>query len=369
MIELIESHVVYENPKPHVRSRHGYFPGMVKLRSGELLCLFILGEAFEAANSTTYVTRSRDGGRTWDLQGPLYDKRVLGVETNDSLKATQLRDGSLVAVGYRFLREDPEQPIGIAETGGTLPGEDLVSFSRDEGRTWEIPTIIPHSRPEMLEISGPCIETSSGDLVAVAPAYKMADGSNPSGQIGMVVRSRDKGRTWDDSLVYYRTPENNMTPLEARICEMQPGRLAVIVWAYDYATDRHHPNHIAVSHDDGHTWSAPINTGHMGQASGICWMGGDRLLTIHAHRAGDTGIYVRMTDFAGDEWRPIEETVVWGKNRAQTREGQPITEMFASIRFGQPSLTHLEGDEYLATHWAIEEGQGRIRTHRLRIRA
>ena len=28
MIEVVESHVVYENPKPMLRSRHGYFSGV-----------------------------------------------------------------------------------------------------------------------------------------------------------------------------------------------------------------------------------------------------------------------------------------------------------------------------------------------------
>lgn len=42
--------------------------------------------------------------------------------------------------------------------------------------------------------------------------------------------------------------------------------------------------------------------------------------------------------------------------------------MGQSLRFGQPSLLRLEGDGVLATHWAIEDGQGRILTHRLRVR-
>ena len=43
MIEVIESHVVFDNPKPMLRSRHGYFPGIVVLLSGELLALVVIG--------------------------------------------------------------------------------------------------------------------------------------------------------------------------------------------------------------------------------------------------------------------------------------------------------------------------------------
>ena len=63
-IEVTDRHVVYENPQPQNRARHAYFPGLVKLPSGDLLALFTLGEALEATNVTTVVSRSRDQGRT-----------------------------------------------------------------------------------------------------------------------------------------------------------------------------------------------------------------------------------------------------------------------------------------------------------------
>jgi len=56
-ISVVDHHVIYENPNPQIRSRHGYFSGLVKLPSGELLALFALGEALEAAD----VTRSCRG--------------------------------------------------------------------------------------------------------------------------------------------------------------------------------------------------------------------------------------------------------------------------------------------------------------------
>src|SRR4029079_18725436 len=87
MIQYLEGHIVYENVKPHVHSRHGYFPGLVELRSGDLLALFVRGEAFESPDSTTFVSRSRNAGRNWQLEGPLYDKSTVGFGTSDSMKA------------------------------------------------------------------------------------------------------------------------------------------------------------------------------------------------------------------------------------------------------------------------------------------
>jgi len=101
-IEILDHHVVYENPQPYNRSRHGYFPGLVQLASGDLLGLFVLGEAFEAANVTTVVTRSQDHGRTWDLEGPLHRREEAHRYDSDYLKPTLLADGRLLAAGYRL---------------------------------------------------------------------------------------------------------------------------------------------------------------------------------------------------------------------------------------------------------------------------
>jgi len=369
-IEHLETWVIYQNPKPHVHSRHGYFPGAVKLPSGDLLALFVRSEAFESPDATTFVARSRDLGKTWIVEGRLYDKSALGFETSDSFKPTLLSDGKLVAMGYRFHRHDLEQGIGIEETGGILPGENLISFSRDEGRTWTSPEIIPHRTPELLELSGPCLELASGDLVGVAGIYKMPDGSNPSGQFGALLRSTDGGASWNDQVRFFTTSGSTIAAWEPRICEMQPGRLVAIVWAYDIQRDQHLTNQVVVSRDDGHTWSAPIDTGHWGQASNLLWLEDDLLLTIHAHRGKDVGLYVRLVDFADDRWRLISETVIWGGSAApQTKEGQVMVEMFQSLRFGQPSLLRLSRSEILAFHWSVEEGQGKIRGHRLRLTA
>lgn len=366
LIECRETLVAYDNPRPHVHSRHGYHGGLVKLPSGELLTLFVLAEAFEAPNATTYISRSRDQGHTWELQGPLYDKSALEFETSDTLKAAVLGDGTIVATGYRFHRANAEQGIAIPLTAGFQPGENIISFSHDAGYTWTFPQVIERSYPELLELSGPCLETASGDLVAPAGFYNLPDGSNPSGKFCALLRSRDQGKTWDDRT--FIVPPGAITPWETRICEMQPGRLVVIIWAYDVYNRRHLSNQVIVSHDNGYTWSPLIDTGHMAQSSNLWFLGGEYLLSIHAHRAEDPGIYVRLIDFSNDTWKVVDELLIWGRSTVpQTSEGQSMAEMFVSIRFGQPSLLRLSDAEFLASHWSIEDGQGKIRVHRLHI--
>jgi len=363
-IEKLDERNLYENPRPAVRSRQAAFPGVVKLPSGELLALFVIGEAFEAANSRTYVSRSSDQGKSWQLEGQLYDQEALnlGYQFSDCYKPTVLKDGTLIAVGYGFERHDPEKGIGDAETGGFPPGRNVAVFSRDHGRTWTLPGEIKHGLEAMLELSGPCIQLACGDLLAVAPPFT----TSKSGQRGVVLRSSDGGHRWSIDGEFFKSPHGNIAPWECRVCEMQAGRLVCIFWAFDTAAGKHLPNHVVVSHDAGKTWSQAINTGHMGQASNLMWLGGEKLLTIHAHRAGKVGLYVRLIDFTGDRWKVEHETVIWGKATAQdTSKG--IIDQFANLKFGQPSLLALDDNEVLAIHWCVEDCLYKIKTHRLRV--
>ena len=368
VISKIDEHIVYENPIPLLKSRQAKFPCVVQLPSGELIALFEMGEAFDAADSRTYISRSQDMGRSWQLQGELYDMAKLpeGINVSEALKATLLNDGSLIATGYRYHRPDDETPIGNPETGGLLPGENMVSFSNDDGRTWSIPEKIEHGYPELIETSGPCIQTSSGDIITIGCPFKMWDGSNPTGQVGVLLRSKDMGRSWDGSGRFFETAEGDISTWESRLCEMQPGRLVSIVWAFDIGRNKHLPNMVTVSHDDGYTWSSPIDTGVMGQASNLMWLADDMLLSIHAHRAGDTGLYVRLVDFKDDKWKVLEETVIWGNAKGQdTTKG--FIEQFGDLKFGQPSLLRLSNGELLATHWCVENCMYKIKTHRLKL--
>jgi len=364
-IELLDTVAAYRNPIPHLVSRHAYFPGLVRLPSAELLALFALGEAMDAANVTTVVSRSTDGGRTWALQGPLHAKEPHRRFHSDYLKPTLLSDGTLVATGYRFHRNAAEEEVSNPQTDGVRGGDNLVSFSEDQGHTWTTPSIIPTSRPELIETSGPAIQLSGGDLLSAGSVYPTWNGTHPSGHVGVTLRSRDRGRTWCDERLFFHDPAGQYLPLETRLCEMQPGRVVALFWMAAPKTGRNLPNHLAVSHDNGATWSAPIDTRVAAQASNLLYLGGDRLLTIHSHREGQTGLFVRLVDFRGDAWRVLDETDIW--NKASARRIASFTSMSQNLRFGQPSLVPLGGGEFLAAHWAVEDGLGCILAHRLKV--
>lgn len=362
LLEIIEHVTVYENSIPAVRSRQASFPGPVVLPDGELICLFCIGEAFEAANTRCYVSRSSDHGKTWKFQGLMYDQESLGwrYAFSDCYKPTLLHNGSLVAVGYGFERHDPDKGIGSEE--GFPPGWNAVSLSDDCGRTWTVPQKIDLGDMPLLEISGPAIELSDKRLLAAGPPFTTAK----TEQRGCLIVSNDHGKTWKHLSNYFKSPAGHIAPWETRLCELQPGRIAALIWAFDLSRNEHLPNHIVLSEDGGKTFGSPINTDVAAQASNLMWLGDNKLLTIHAHRVGEIGLYVQLADITGNRWKTEARQCLWGKTIAQDAS-KSIIDQFAGLKFGQPSLTRLANGELLAVFWAVEDCLYKIKAIRLKL--
>ena len=364
-MEILDHHVIYANPEPSAQGRQGYFAGLVKLASGDLLGLFMMAESMDSTDGTSMVTRSSDQGRTWHLQGPLHEKEPDHRHDSDNMKPLLLRDGTLIATGYRFHRSGPDELISNPQTDGVRDGDNLFAQSSDEGRTWSRPSVIPRTYRELIETSGPAIELRNGTILVAGSLFPMWDGTHPAGCRGVLLRSLDKAKCWDDQTTFFHDPAGHYMPSEPRLCEMQEGRMVALFWMHDHHGGQNLTNHLTVSHDAGQTWSEPIDTGVWGQASNLLHWEEDVLLTIHSQRERDIGLYVRLVDFSNDEWRTIKEVNTWGA-AAASRVSAYAT-MHRDLKFGQPSLLRLDNGEVLATHWGVVQGQSGILTHRLRI--
>ncbi len=368
IIEKIAEHTIYASCETQQPPLHARMPGVAQASSGELIAMFQLSEVIDETIAHNYMSRSSDLGKTWQFQGDMYDTSDAGVDFDfdENLKPLLLADGSLIAVGYRYNRPDISIPICNRDTGGFLAGPNLVSFSIDDGKTWTIPKAIDCGIPEKLEIAGTAMQARSGDILAIGAVFKNLDGSNPTGQVGVLIRSKDNGVNWDSS-IYYNDRVKGTTPYEARICEMQDDRLVAIVWAFSHKEEKNYPNHVVVSHDNGYTWSDPLDTGHMAQSTGLMWVKDELLMTIHCHRACENaGLYIRLIDFTDDKWNVVEEKLIWTPAQAQSNTGT-IADQVGALQFGQAELLRLNNGEILATHWGIENGLAKIKTHRLKL--
>jgi sialidase-1 len=359
-LQRLEEITVYQNPDPLLVSRQATFPGIVQLPGGELVMVFSIGQAFDAANTRAHVSRSSDGGRTWTAPVRLHHHETVP-EESESFKPLRLSDGSLIATGYAFVRPTPLTPVVDPETFELLRLRNKVSRSTDGGRTWSVPeTIDIDGQP--LELSGPCIQLASGRIIGATTPFHLGK----TGHAGWIIASDDAGRSWRKLCEFYRSPGGNVSAWECRVAELSPGNVAVIFWAYDNAEGKNLNNHLVLSHDGGETFEPARDTGIRGQASNLLALGGDKLLTIHAHREAPVGLVVRRVDIADGGFR-VEEELDLFIDAAMGSNSADIKQQFGSLKFGQPSLLRLQSDEVFAACWSFENSQHVIKGYRLAL--
>jgi len=169
--------------------------GLLRLRDGTLL--------LPHDSRTVSITRSRDGGKTW--QSIVQPKSQKGIKPGDTTfrppgihaPMVELADGRLMA----FSRYD--DPADQARFHRTTP----VSFSSDQGETWQVaesefPAISSAQRQTMLRLrEGPIVFFSFTDQSRdwkqrVGMKFKQADGTDFVGYGVFAAVSFDEGKTW-----------------------------------------------------------------------------------------------------------------------------------------------------------------------------
>lgn len=367
-IKKIFESILWTNPRPVLCSRHSCFPYACELDDGTLLATHVIAEAFESVDGTTRLSLSNDKGKTWELKPVFYDKSNYYIPTTDSMKPTNLGNGNLLLFGYEFFRENPLLTIGNPETGGLLDSRMILMRSYDNGVSWTSAEEIPCIWGKHVEASSPILVLNNGDWVTPITEFAKWDGSHSGPLCSRLLRSNDKGVTWQDDTVIMQLGEN-ITMFEQRICQLEKsGYIVVIAWNEDLKTGERFNNHYAISRDNGKTFEGPFDTGIRGQSSSVCAIGGDRLIALHAKRR-DTdrpGVYACIVDLEDGKWDIKSEALIWEPSFHMTKDSN-MAEIFSFCKFGQPGAIKLSDGTILTTHWIIEYGQGKTLTMKLEI--
>ena len=112
---------------------HAWHPSLARLDNGELLSAFDLGQGAESLDYRTYLSRSRDDGRTWSAPVPLFEDSSERRSTH-SIRISNTTDGDLVGFGGRFYRDDPTVGLVNHTNLGYVPMDLLFLRSADDGR-------------------------------------------------------------------------------------------------------------------------------------------------------------------------------------------------------------------------------------------
>ena len=367
-IAVLGTGLIYRNPKPHVRAVHSYFPSVVQLANGELLCSLVLGEAFESTDCHTYLARSADQGQTWHLQGPIYPGTTDRL-TSDAVRLTALPDHRAVAFMVRADRTThPEEGLANPENLGFVPTETLLLWSEDAGRTWGLAaTLDPPLVGPSFELCCPIVPLRDGRWFLPTSTWRGWDGDCPNGMKMVAFISHDGGRSWPEYRDVMWDPQQRIIYWESKIAELPDGRLLAVAWAYDQVAAVDLPNHYAISADGGDSWSAPQSTGLQGQTLTPHILDDGRALCVY-RRIDRPGLWANLSHLEGDRWVNDSEAAVWGAAaQGLTGDSSNMVQNFQVLRFGAPSVIGLNDGTLFVAFWCYEDCVSVIRWYKLLV--
>ncbi len=359
--------LVYRNPKPHVYSRHAYFPSLVNLGGGELLCSMVIGEAFESADCRIHLARSTDNGESWTLQGRMLPETPEG-GYSEACRIMRAADGTLAANVFRYDRQRVGEGLANPDTLGFVETELSVWRSMDGGINWGGPEVIgpPLVGPEF-ELCSPMVELSDGCWLLPTSTWRAWDGADPTGMKAVAFISHDRGITWPEYADVLDGCAEKVIYWESKIIEMSPGRLVSIGWSYDEAAQGDRTNAYSISTDGGHSFGPPMDTGLHGQTAAIHRLGDERLLCVY-RRTDTPGLWAADVSLSDDAWRTLRQEPLWAAGSLLVGEtDENRIRQFNVLRFGAPCVIGLDDGQILIAFWAVEDCVGSIRWVRMAV--
>ncbi|MCK5118139.1 MAG: exo-alpha-sialidase [Candidatus Latescibacteria bacterium] len=368
-IECLNTGIIYRNPKPHLRSVHAYFPSVVVLSDNELLAVLVLGSAFESTDFHVHVARSKDGGASWALEGPLYEPPTDRL-TTDACRITRMPDGEIVALLAVFERPDPEEGLASHETLGFVPMEFVLLRSRDDGHTWTDPEPIasPLVGPAF-ELCCPILPQKSGRWLLPTSTWKSWEGDCPNGMKAIAFASTDQGKTWPEYVDVMDGYADSIIHWEQKIIELDGDRLMSVAWGFNEAEGVDLPNQYALSEDGGRHFGPPKSTGLLGQTLTPIRLPDGRILCVY-RRMDQPGLWANLSRIEGDQWVNGSDAPLWGANTTGLLKNGPTENMAADfnvLKFGAPCATLLPNGEVFVAFWCVEDCVSNIRWLRVKI--
>ena len=364
MLECTETGLIYRNPKPHLRAVNAWHPVLIPFPDGEILATFDLGQGPESLDYRRFQSRSGDGGRTWTGPTPMYEDPV--PKTNHSPRPTLLRDGSLIAMGPRVYRDDPEEGFVNRANFGFAPMDLILLRSDDRGHTWSSPQVVdpPLVGPAFEACHSP-VELRDGRLLYPTALWRGWDGEAPNGMKAVALISHDGGITWPEHVDLLDDYANGIVFFEISLVQLPDDRILVVGWVFHEQSGTSRPNVFTIA-DSSLNFAPPQPTGLVGETAKVVPLGANRLLCVYRNTE-EPGLWSVIAEVCETGWVIEEKQPLWqGLESRMFGKAASATEL-SGLKLGYPNLNHLPDGDILVAFWCCEEEVFNIRYFRLKV--
>lgn len=359
---ILETGLIYRNPKPHLRSRHAYFPSLTILANGDLFCGFDVGSAFESDDVRNHHSVSKDGGTTWSAPN-LTPAPESAAPFFSSCRFKTAPSGELVGVGSLCDRSRSEEGLANPETGGFVDTTLFIVRGDRAANEWQAPLIVDPPLRGPFEICSPLFFAANGEWLWPMSVLKNWEGHVEHGVQAIVLRSADQGTNWGGWSPVMDQSSQGLIFLEIKLCQIPDGRIVALCWTHDMIAGLDLPIHYAISSDSGRSFSPPRSTGLLGQTCTPLALSNGKIICLY-RRSDRQGLWAQVAVLDGKDWKNQEELLLW-KGASHSSENL-IAPKFASdsmscLRFGLPTALCLSDQLALAAFWCVEDAVSVIR--------
>lgn len=365
MMKVKSTGLVYRNPKPFLRAVNAWHPSPVLMPDGTLVVSFDLGQAVESLDYRTYLSRSTDDGANWTPPVPVFTDSVRR-RTSHSVRVGRAADGTLIAMGGRFYRDNPEEGLANRKNLGYTEMDVICLTSADQGRTWNGPHTVttPLVGPAFETCHAP-LELADGRWLWPTSTWRGWNGQEPNGMKAVAFVSHDRGRTWPEYLDLMDQYKQGLFSWEISLVQTADKRLLATVWAFDEPKGVTRGVFYTVS-ADGRTFSPPRDTGLAGETTKIQALDDGRIFC--GYRGTEPpGLWGAIAQLKGDEWVTLERAPLWGASSTRMFGQGVSTDELSNLKLGYPQSIRLPNGDIFLVFWCCEDGVYNIRWLRLTV--
>jgi len=375
-LELIDSGILYINPDPthyHVFASHSH---PVQLSGQEWLATFSRGDGMYAANQNIALTRSLDGGVTWQLQGFLYDEASddRPYSYNDGF-LSRLSDGTLVVFAFRADRSVPDRQM-FSPSGGLIDNEPILFTSYDDGHTWKGPQPIALPVGVVATPASTITELADGRWLATFDRWHGYAEERPYKPVMLAMSSADRGQSWSEMRTIADGAAIGKGFWHAKTIRLNDDRLFTLYWAADMTQpDKgpvNLPIHYAITDANAAAWPMPQPTNLPGQTNWPAQLPDGTLAAVYTLRESEQPSFmVALSADWGQSWDLVNQVRVWdatGWTHLGISSPDKYPRSHDTIAFGAPTLLSTEEGDLYASWWCTYASLTHIRWARLRLR-
>ena len=371
-IKLLDTGCVYRNTNPGYTYTFACHSHMLQLGHDELLCAYQRGAALYAVDSVMARSRSKDGGKTWEDEGLIYDPA--GDNRRYSYHGptlTRLDDGSLIINATRWDRSDPDHPLFNEKTGGLEPAETVLLRSNDGGASWSAPEVVALPDGMVLTASGPIVVLKDGQWMQPFDQWHAYHEPGPYKPRSVCLFSSDNGKTWGEPVTFGVADNPDIGHWHGRIFRRRDDRLHTQLWSANMKTSAALPLHRTIGSVDGREWTKPEPTNIPGQTNWAADLGDDCMSIIYTVRETDPpGFYGVVSTDGGKQWDLGNQIHIWdatGRDKIGIDAADAYPRSHDSISYGAPTSTVLDNGDVFCTFWCTEVSVTQIKYARLRV--